>query len=177
MFLSFKSFIDFTWENLEKARKGRLKLIRKITEILKKLIEHRRQSDNKSQSIEDLLSVIKDKLSVIEYDKDLKDKLEDAVLNDLNTPKAIAQIHYILGELEKQISNKDARWLVRGLSDDNLFSGEIDENVYQTLSENFFHILRVIKTIDWFDRAVLKLNLLESAIKELEKQVKILRMR
>jgi cysteinyl-tRNA synthetase len=91
----------------------------------------------------------------------------------LNTPKAIAQIHYILGELEKQISNKDARWLVRGLSDDNLFSGEIDENVYQTLSENFFHILRVIKTIDWFDKSVLKLNLLESSIKELEKQLNI----
>jgi cysteinyl-tRNA synthetase len=111
MFLTshYRSFIDFTWENLEKARKGRLKLIRKITKILKKLIEYHRQSDNKSQSIEDLLSVIKDKLSVIEYDKDLKDKLEDAVLDDLNTPKAIAQIHYILGELEKQISNKDAR--------------------------------------------------------------------
>ena len=37
MFLTshYRSFIDFTWENLEKARKGRLKLIKRITDILK----------------------------------------------------------------------------------------------------------------------------------------------
>jgi len=30
-----------------------------------------------------------------------------------------------------------------------------------------------MKTIDWFDKSVLKLNLLESSIKELEKQLNI----
>jgi cysteinyl-tRNA synthetase len=39
MFLTshYRSFLDFTWENLEKARKGRFKLIKKIVEILKNI--------------------------------------------------------------------------------------------------------------------------------------------
>ncbi len=142
MFLTshYRSFIDFTWENLEKARKGRLKLIRKITEYLKKIIDDKIIED---LTVDKLRKLFKD----IYLDKSLKEKLENAVLEDLNTPKAIAEIHKMLGKSEKDSQRKSEK--------------EISQ------------IFQVLKTIDWFDKAVLKLNLLDEAVKELNKQLDI----
>jgi len=134
MFLTshYRSFIDFTWENLEKARKGRLKLIRKILEILKNIW-------GKSEEI------LK-KIEEVNYDYELKEKLEDIILNDLNTPKVIAEIHKVLSDISDKIKNSS--------------------DFFRTSSD----VLSTLKTIDWIDRAVLKLNLLESAIEQLKKQ-------
>ena len=134
MFLTshYRSFIDFTWENLEKARKGRLKLIRKILEILKNIW-------GKSEEI------LK-KIEEANYDYELKEKLEEIVLNDLNTPKVIAEIHKVLSDISDKIKNSS--------------------DFFRTSKD----VLSILKTIDWFDKAVLKLNLLESAIEQLKKQ-------
>jgi len=134
MFLTshYRSFIDFTWENLEKARKGRLKLIRKILEILKYIW-------GKSEEI------LK-KIGEVNYDYELKEKLEEIVLNDLNTPKVIAEIHKVLSDISDKIKNSS--------------------DFFRTSKD----VLSILKTIDWFDKAVLKLNLLESAIEQLKKQ-------
>ena len=134
MFLTshYRSFIDFTWENLEKARKGRLKLIRKILEILKNIW-------GKSEEI-------LEKIEEVNYDYELKEKLEDIILNDLNTPKVIAEIHKVLSDISDKIKNSS--------------------DFFRTSSD----VLSILKTIDWIDRAGLKLNLLESAIEQLKKQ-------
>jgi cysteinyl-tRNA synthetase len=70
-------------------------------------------------------------------------------LEDLNTPKAIAEIHRVLSYVSEKIKD------------------------FPDFSTASLDVLSILKTIDWFDRSVLKLNLLDSAIKELKTQQQI----
>lgn len=134
MFLTahYRNFIDFTWDSLEKARKWRIKLIKKIMENIKKII--------KDINIEDLsVDNLRKKFKSVNFDEDLKDRLENAILDDLNTPKVIAELHSVLDKSYDDVSK----------------------------------IIQILKTTDWFDRNILRLNLLESAVSELKKQLDI----
>ena len=138
----YRSFLDFTWNILESARKGRLKLVKKLSQSILRIItdnlilDHFKE-ENKELNVEKFRKF----LYKVDFDEELKNRLEDALLDDLNTPEVIALIHKALNQLDNE---KDIN-----------------------------KILFTIKTIDWIDQNVLKLDLLKSAIDLIEKEKNI----
>ncbi len=138
----YRSFLDFTWDILESAKKGREKLVKKITDNVGKITEDGNKITEDNERLQKInLEFIRKLFANVDFDQKLKNELESYILNDLDTPKVIARLHQILSDLWK--------------------------------SQNRNQILSVLKTIDWIDQAVLKLDLLQSAIDLLRKESQI----
>jgi len=123
----YRSFLDFTWDILQKASKARKNLLKKISKLgqdkLREIfIDWQRGA---SLRFEDLKTDVA---------RNLYQNIESGLLDDLNTPVVLAHIHKVL--------------------DQDLSPAEFEE---------------VVRVIDFFDRAVLKLDLIKWAYEFLQK--------
>ncbi len=97
---TYNTYQDFTWENLEQAKNTRLNLVKKITELQKKL----------NISLIDFEPIknyedFKEKILTNQKWKEIFEEFINNILDNINTPKLLADINKSLNEVKDEYLN------------------------------------------------------------------------